>query len=76
MTNWYEIAGNENDVVVSSRVRLARNLADYPFEPALNREKAAEICEKIKSLYEADGGWTYTDFSALSGREKLVFKMR
>ncbi len=28
---WYNTAGPENDVIISTRVRLARNLADYPF---------------------------------------------
>ena len=28
---WYEKAGKESDVVISTRVRLARNLADMPF---------------------------------------------
>lgn len=71
MTNWYEIPGNENDVVVSSRVRLARNLADYPFEPRLTADMAKEICEKLQNIY-ADG-WTYTDFSALSSAEKRSY---
>lgn len=28
---WYEKAGNCGDVVISTRVRLARNLKQYPF---------------------------------------------
>ncbi|MBQ8402324.1 MAG: ATP--guanido phosphotransferase [Clostridia bacterium] len=71
MTNWYEIPGNENDVVVSSRVRLARNLAEYPFEPRLTAEQAKEICEKLKAVYS--DGWTYVDFSALSPAEKRSY---
>ena len=71
MTNWYEIPGSENDVVVSSRVRLARNLADYPFEPRLTEEQAKEICEKLKNIYS--DGWTYTDYSALSPAEKRSY---
>lgn len=74
MTNWYEIPGNENDVVVSSRVRLARNLTDYPFEPRLDKAKAAEICEKIKGLYTEADGWVWTDLPALSPAEKLAMR--
>ena len=69
MTNWYEVPGNDNDVVVSSRIRLARNLAEYPFEPKLSAEKAGEICEKAKNIF-ADG-WTYTDISSLAPTERL-----
>lgn len=71
MKNWYEIPGNENDVVVSSRVRLARNLADYPFEPRLTEDKAKEICDTLKEIY-ADG-WTFTDFAALTPAEKRSY---
>lgn len=28
---WYTYDGQDNDVVVATRVRLARNLADFPF---------------------------------------------
>ena len=28
---WLRGSGPESDIVISSRIRLARNLADYPF---------------------------------------------
>ena len=31
MINWYLQNGKDSDVVISSRIRLARNLADFPF---------------------------------------------
>lgn len=71
MKNWYEVPGNDNDVVVSTRVRLARNLAEYPFEPKLTEAQSKEICEKIKAIYQ--DGWTYTDFAALSPVEKQSY---
>jgi protein-arginine kinase len=30
MINWYLQNGKDSDVVISSRIRLARNLADFP----------------------------------------------
>lgn len=71
MTNWYEIPGSDNDVVVSSRVRLARNLAEYPFEPRLTPEQGKAICEKAAAVFHE--GWTYTDFSALSPVQRRSF---
>ena len=47
---WYEMTGRDSDVVVSTRVRLARNLEDYPFGPRLNEASRAEIIEKVKSV--------------------------
>ena len=31
MSNWYLQNGKDSDVVISSRVRLARNLVEYNF---------------------------------------------
>ena len=45
---WYEKAGNCGDVVISTRVRLARNLKQYPF-PARATDKQREAVEqKVK----------------------------
>lgn len=45
---WYEKAGNHSDVVYSTRVRLARNLQQYPFPGKANAQEKAEIENKIK----------------------------
>ncbi len=71
MTNWYEIPGNHKDVVVSSRVRLARNFSGYPFAPKLTEAQAQEICDKAKAVFGVD--WHYTDFTALSSAEKQAW---
>ena len=33
---WYSNTGKDGDVVLSTRIRLARNLADYPFPHRLD----------------------------------------
>ena len=33
---WYDETGKESDVVVSSRIRFARNITDKPFMSRLN----------------------------------------
>lgn len=43
---WLKPDGPEADIVVSSRVRLARNLKDFPFPRQLQPEQAKEICER------------------------------
>jgi len=50
MEKWYEKEGEAASLVVSSRIRLARNLADYPFPAHLSEEQAKEINQKV---YEA-----------------------
>ena len=40
--------------MLSCRVRLARNLADYPFIPRLDPKSAEELCNKLRAiLFEA-----------------------
>ena len=46
MNKWYEKSGEQADVVVSTRVRLARNLRDFPFASKLSKEER----EKINAL--------------------------
>lgn len=37
-------------VIISSRVRLARNLRDYPFPNRMSESQRAEVAEKVKSI--------------------------
>ena len=53
--NWYLQNGKDSDVVISSRVRLARNLEDYPFPTKFSKEQAKEILEKIKEITPSIG---------------------
>ncbi len=51
---WLDSTGPESDVVVSCRVRLARNLEGFPFVSRLGSEGAVEICARLKaSLLDA-----------------------
>ncbi len=44
---WYQVKGNMDDVVISSRIRLARNLCGFAFDEKLTVEKAKEVINKI-----------------------------
>ncbi len=72
---WYGHTGSDSDVVVSTRVRFARNLRDYPFAPRLDATGAAEIIEKVKKVPEL-ADFEYTDFSKLSGETAASFTER
>ncbi len=45
---WLRASGPESDVVVSTRVRLARNLADHPFTNRANVHQKAEIETRLR----------------------------
>jgi protein arginine kinase len=47
MTKWIEQMGPDQDIIISSRIRLARNLQDFAFPVALTKVKSREVIEKI-----------------------------
>ncbi len=49
MTKWYEDKALDSNVVLSSRVRLARNIKGYPFSKRLTDEQAKKIVEEVKN---------------------------
>lgn len=50
MPKWYEESGNSSDVVISTKVRLSRNLKKYPFSPKLSDEEAQQLVEEVTEL--------------------------
>ena len=43
MSNWYLQSGKESDVVISTRVRIARNLKDMPFVNKMNKKDNVQL---------------------------------
>jgi protein arginine kinase len=46
--SWLTSEGPDADVVVSCRVRLARNVVGYPFVPKLEEKSALDLCEILR----------------------------
>lgn len=47
MSRWYQGNGNNSDVVLFSKVRLARNLADAPFPSRMSGEIKKSVTKKL-----------------------------
>lgn len=57
--NWYLQSGKDSDVVVSSKIKLSRNLVGFPFK-LKNQKQIQELEEKIQSkLYAIGYGLKY-----------------
>ncbi len=50
MLKWYEQMAPDSDVVISSRVRLARNLETYPFSSKLKEKEAVALVDEVKGI--------------------------
>ncbi|WP_096186187.1 protein arginine kinase [Evansella halocellulosilytica] len=48
---WMNNEGPEADIVLSSRVRLARNLADKPFPIAASKEQLSEVIQDVEQRF-------------------------
>lgn len=71
LTPWLSGAGPEGDIVLSSRIRLARNLKDQPFPGRASLDKLGEIVAEFQSVSDdlmAHDGHEY----AFVELEKLV----
>ena len=53
-TEWLRGTGPEVDVVVSSRIRLARNLAGFPFVPKLGKEQEEDVIDLVEEAVKAE----------------------
>ncbi|MGE5675847.1 MAG: protein arginine kinase [Mycobacterium leprae] len=49
VSRWMEATGPESDVVLSSRIRLARNLSDLPFPARMNETQANELLRQVEA---------------------------
>ena len=72
MSNWYLQNGKDSDVVVSSRVRLVRNLNGFKFLNKCSKEEQSKILESIKEIVPSLGyGLKYIKLEDLDDVTKL-----
>ena len=63
----------ENDVVISTRVRLARNLKNFPFPNRMNREQSEQLVNAVQNTVNERNnviGLQYYDMAKLNDTEK------
>ncbi len=53
--NWYLENGKDSDVIVSSRIRLARNIKEFPFKLKMSKEDKNKLLEKLKFITPSIG---------------------
>jgi len=77
---WLETAGPEGEIVLSSRVRLARNIRDLPFPYLASDSQTDDVLGQVGSMYEKHAQcfaefsfWSVKDISTLT-RQVLVEK--
>ena len=59
MNKWYIEKGNEGDIVLSTRIRLARNLDAYAFPSKLDLAGKRKVNETVRDAVTADNSGTF-----------------
>ena len=77
MNKWYTLSGGDNDVVVSTRVRLARNIREFPFSNTMKDEQRQKLLDTVKAAIfppacDQAAGFVYTDMAALSDTDAAI----
>jgi len=63
LSRWMVGSGPENDIVISSRVRAARNLQHYPFPCLASGDETEQVLNKIISVTQDKA--CFSDFQYL-----------
>lgn len=71
---WYDKAGNGHDIVISSRVRLARNLDEFPFTSKLDHAASLQVAEKISAALSGnlDIPLTATNINSVGANKNVL----
>jgi protein arginine kinase len=69
-SNGEKLEGQENEIIVSSRVRIARNIADIPFEMKMKADDTARLIELTRSVITKKAQGEFIDIKSISPLER------
>ena len=76
---WLRGDGPDGDIVISSRIRIARNICGFPLKARLEPDDEALLCDHLRqrlSRSESTKGFEYTDLVDLDEIERDVLVER
>lgn len=78
MNKWYESEHSNNDAVLSTRIRFARNLEEYPFPCRLDAEGKEKVCHAVRDALSNVSGikLTYIEMSDLTPKQAVALAER
>ncbi len=78
MSKWYIGGGEKNEVVVSTRIRLARNLEEYPFPAKLSAAGKKQVNELVRDalLGGCDEDLSYIEMENLTRAQAISLAER
>lgn len=81
MKMWYESQKSGNHILVAARVRLARNLVDYPFSMKITKEQSRALTDEVREKFfrqccQEDNFYRYYDLESTDSRMKNAMAER
>ncbi|WP_164218687.1 protein arginine kinase [Virgibacillus sp. YIM 98842] len=73
---WMQEEGPDSDIVLSSRIRLARNFANVPYPILADADKLEEIRDFFKTNYENQSFQNYEDFAFIAIKDLSSIEKR
>ncbi|MGM0444875.1 MAG: protein arginine kinase [Bacillota bacterium] len=81
LSNWIKQKGNEDDIILSSRIRLARNIKMLPFPGQSSKEQLNKVVSIIKNIlldkeFNINGekyDFNYIEIENISPIEKMMY---
>lgn len=70
MSKWYQGTGNNSDVVLFSKIRLARNLADAPFPSRMNDDIRKSVTKKLYATVKSSALANEFDMISLADKSE------
>ena len=70
--SWYQFVNDKNHMVISSRVRLARNCSHFPFPAQMTPQQSAEVIQKIREIL-VPKGFEEIDFQKVSPLQAAAY---
>lgn len=66
LSDWMKQEAPEGDIVISSRIRLARNLRGYPFPMLATSQQSEELLDKVENMLDDEELLSISRFSLIS----------
>ena len=76
MNKWYEKSGSEEDVVISTRIRIARNLENYRFPQRMKVDESEKLTQEVLNVMKDlsnNGYYRFIRISDLTSLERILF---
>ncbi len=78
MNKWYIENGEQGDIVLSTRIRLARNIDEHPFPNKLTAKDKTMVCERVRDILLSQKYWdfSYTLMNSLTKAQVISLAER